>query len=239
MIFEHQGHMIVYDMKKSNRQSIELQLKPGAQLLIKGPKAMTQDQCEKVILKKWDWLMVHIEKMKVDLEGLKERKYDEKESFTILGKEVELRIYKQDIVSAKIQKLPLEWVIAVPENWDQEKIMAYLMVELKRTLKGHIKERVVYYQDQFSKKVNQITIRNQSTKWGSCSSKGNLNFNYRLVFAPLEVIDYLVVHEMSHLEHMNHSKSYWKKVYEVMHDYKDKELWLKKYGPTLSLRYKL
>ncbi len=79
----------------------------------------------------------------------------------------------------------------------------------------------------------RISIREQKTRWGSCSSKGNLNFNWRLIFAPPEVLDYVVVHELAHRKEMNHSKAFYAIVESVMPDYRKWKQWLKENGRTL------
>ena len=80
-----------------------------------------------------------------------------------------------------------------------------------------------------------FTIRKQTTRWGSCSSKGTLSFNWRLMLAPPRVLDYVVVHELCHITHMNHSKDFWNKVESIMPDYKIYRDWLKKNGSTLTI----
>ncbi len=81
-----------------------------------------------------------------------------------------------------------------------------------------------------------ITIRNQRTRWGSCSSKGNLNFNCLLMLAPEEVLDYVIIHELAHRKEMNHSKAFWNIVEAQMPDYKEKIRWLKENGDALMQR---
>ena len=76
----------------------------------------------------------------------------------------------------------------------------------------------------------RITIRNQKTRWGSCSAKGNLNFNCLLMLMPTEVIDYVVVHELCHLKEMNHSNAFWREVKQVLPDYRKQVKWLKDEG---------
>lgn len=80
----------------------------------------------------------------------------------------------------------------------------------------------------------KITIRNQKTRWGSCSQTGTLSFNYRLMMAPPEVIDYVIVHELCHLTHMNHSKAFWNKVADILPDYAKRKQWLKVHGHELD-----
>lgn len=98
---------------------------------------------------------------------------------------------------------------------------------------AYIPERVAHFAPIVGVTYNRITIRNQRTRWGSCSNKGNLNFNCLLMLAPAEVIDYVVVHELCHRREMNHSQQFWNEVARVLPDYKEQEKWLKTHGGEL------
>ena len=96
-----------------------------------------------------------------------------------------------------------------------------------------IPQRVRYYAPLLGVHYGRITIRNQRTKWGSCSSKGNLNFNLLLMLAPPEVLDSVVVHELCHLKEMNHSETFYAEVLRVMPEYHKWNAWLKANGDSL------
>lgn len=98
---------------------------------------------------------------------------------------------------------------------------------------SYIPGRVAHFAPLVGVTYGRITIRNQRTRWGSCSSKGNLNFNWRLIFAPEEVVDYIVVHELAHRKEMNHSRAFYNVVASVLPDYKVQEKWLKENGEKL------
>lgn len=97
-------------------------------------------------------------------------------------------------------------------------------------------ERVMHYAPLVGVSYGRITIRCQRSRWGSCSSKGNLNFNYLLMLAPPEVLDYVVVHELCHRKEMNHSPRFWAEVERVMPDYRIQKQWLKDNGTQLMGR---
>lgn len=82
----------------------------------------------------------------------------------------------------------------------------------------------------FQKPIKSVNLKYNQTNWGSCSSQGNVNLSTRLLFAPEEVIDYVIIHELAHLTELNHSARFWKLVSDAMPDYKEKEKWLKEYG---------
>lgn len=114
------------------------------------------------------------------------------------------------------------------EKFTREKVIALAEEALKV-----IPERVEYFAKVIGVTYGKITVRNQKTRWGSCSSKGNLNFNCLLMLAPPEVLDYVVVHELCHRKQMNHSKAFWLEVEKVLPDYKEVRKWLKEEGSQM------
>lgn len=100
----------------------------------------------------------------------------------------------------------------------------------------YIPGRVKYYAAKMHVDYRSITIRNQRTRWGSCSTKGGLNFNCLLMLTPKEIIDYVVVHELCHRLEMNHSPRFWSEVEKVMPDYAERRAWLKENGEEIMRR---
>lgn len=138
---------------------------------------------------------------------------------------------KKAWISKHIEKIKetKERVEAEPtEKLTREKVIALAEEALKV-----IPERVEYFAKVIGVTYGKITVRNQKTRWGSCSSKGNLNFNCLLMLAPPEVLDYVVVHELCHRKQMNHSKAFWLEVEKVLPDYKEARKWLKEEGSQM------
>ncbi len=99
--------------------------------------------------------------------------------------------------------------------------------EFARTL---VEERIVYWNTFYGFTYGKVYIKDQKTRWGSCSSKGNLNFSYKLIFLPLHLVDYIVVHELCHLKEFNHGSNFWRLIAETIPDYTARANELKLHG---------
>lgn len=135
-----------------------------------------------------------------------------------------------------IDKHMLKVQSTIDERSKLEKITFEQVKELADQAVEYIPKRVKYYAEKENFVYNKITIKNLVSRWGSCSTKGNLNFNCLLMLTPDYVIDYIVVHELCHLREMNHSEKFWAEVEKIMPDYQRAELWLKQNGGNLISR---
>lgn len=179
----------------------------------------------KVIEKKRNWInnkLIHYNNLKNNL-----FKLSENEILYLNGKY--LFVLKPELKnSVKIN--PVEKKIYSGVNLLNKKIQNHwLKLEAKRI----IEERIRLINRAGKYKYKKIFIRGQKTKWGNCSSRKNISFNWRLIKAPLFVIDYLIAHELTHLEEMNHSKNFWNKLALLYPEYKIPYKWLKQNGIAL------
>jgi predicted metal-dependent hydrolase len=107
---------------------------------------------------------------------------------------------------------------------------------MRMAAQKELPERVEVFANQMSLRPSRVTIRGQRTRWGSCSAKGALSLNWRLMQVPLEVRDYVLIHELSHLQHLNHSSRFWQFVETFCPDYRLHEAWLRSHGDIITNR---
>ena len=141
---------------------------------------------------------------------------------------------KEPWIRKHTEKLKQQQVMTAEAGWK-----AFTGEEIRgltEQAREEIPKRVEHFAKIIGVDYGRITIRNQKTRWGSCSSKGNLNFNCLLMLAPPEIIDYVVVHELCHRKEMNHSKAFWHEVETVLPDYRTSVRWLKNEGSRIMQR---
>ncbi|MCM1045275.1 MAG: M48 family metallopeptidase [Candidatus Gastranaerophilales bacterium] len=129
-----------------------------------------------------------------------------------------------------------DWILKKRHLWDAgqgevlKRLPGVVTESGKRQSRRLVEQRVAYYAGLMGISYGRISMRNQRTRWGSCSSDGNLNFNCRLLFLPAELVDYVVVHELAHRRHMDHSPEFWQEVERYLPDYRERRARLRQYG---------
>lgn len=181
---------------------------------------------EQLAEEKKEWIQEKTQKFEEYRQQAPERSFEPGEKFLYLGKEHQLKYGQVD--SIQIENGELRVPVSERENADK------LVEEFyKAEAKNYIEPRVEEYAERMSVDYNSIGVRNQRTLWGSCSPKQNLSFNCRLMMAPAEVIDYVIVHELAHLKERNHTKKFWRIVEEYHQDYKRCSRWLEENAPKM------
>jgi len=214
---------------RSKRKTIALEITDEAKLIIRAPFFTSNETIKRVVHKHKRW----IEKKKKEIEA-RDPKYLPKEfvngeGFLYLGKSYKLKIVDD-------QEIPLKFLngFYLSRNALPEAKEVFIKWYKKKAYEK-ISQRVKWYSLKGGFKYNRVNITNAQKRWGSCSSKGNLNFSWKLIMAPLPVIDYVVIHELCHLEQRNHTKSFWNKVKILMPDYEKYKYWIEKNGYLLRL----
>lgn len=219
----------IHKIIRSKRRSIGLEITQDARLVIRAPKLTSLQTINKIVEEKMNWIKEKQKKLEKRFNEIQPKKFISGEKLLYLGEEYILEIsnnYKAPFLFDKTLKLSKRYEKNAKEvitNW------------YKRKALQKFGERVRFYYALTGLKYSQIKINSAKTRWGSCSASGNLNFTWRLVMAPEEVIDYVVVHEMAHLKIQNHSAHFWNKVEEIMPEYREQQRWLKENGHLLTI----
>lgn len=187
-----------------------------------------------------NWCFKEFKKNPSLLERFKTKEYLDKHSIEIFQQAFILRIKKEPrkTCSAHINKQK-EVIVKCPDDiafGDQNRLIGMVLSRVfSNFFIKDIKERVMHYNRlYFNEEIDNIKLKNNQSNWGSCSTKRNINLSSRLLFAPMDVLDYVIIHELAHLKEMNHSPRFWNIVRKVMPDYLEKEAWLDKHGNSLK-----
>jgi len=212
---------------RSKRKTLALIVEADGTLTVRAPLRMKEADIRKFIGEKKDW--IKRKRARALKDTVPPRQYVDGERFLYLGVEIPLRIVSNQrpaLIMGRVFKLTKS---SLPQA---ESVFKAWYKKRARTV---LTERVQFFADKYGFKVGKIRISSARTRWGSYSSKGTLSFTWRLVMAPLEIIDYVVVHELCHLKDMNHSNAFWAQVEIILPDYKRRRKWLKENGGALRL----
>ena len=222
---------IACNIIKSNRKSMAIEVTKEGEVLVRVPKGIKDQDLNRFIKSHQRWIYVRVMAAR-EREPL-DKSYETGRKLLYLGQEIELQVeYNRPCERVYLQEKILHvWL----SSEDNEAVPKMLELWYRTQARRVLKERTNYYAKIMKLRVNQITIKNQKTRWGSCSTKHNLNYNYRLVMAIEPVIDYVVIHELCHMIHMNHSALFWNEVEKIQPQYKQYKAWLKTHQDKLQL----
>ena len=222
--------IIIDEIIRSRRKTIALQVFHDARLIVRVPFSTSEKLIKKVIHEKRLWILTKQEQAKEKYKKVYSKEFVNGEGFLFLGNSYKLYIVDNCEFSLIfnnenffLSKKFLNKAKDVFIKWYKEQ-------SYKKFL-----ERVEFYSKVSGITYNKLKITNARKRWGSCSSKGNLNFTWRLIMAPLQVIDYVIVHELVHIKEKNHSKNFWNNVRIILPYYKTQKKWLKENGHLLIL----
>lgn len=199
------------------RKKLTIHIEPTGLVTVKAPNGTSDEQVTSAVRQHGERIVQHLQAIAAAREAPGIKEYQEQGRFLHLGQYHLLH----ELIETK--------------DRDEEQLKRDLKKFYFSSCKKVIQERIQIYQKQLKVTPRTVEIVESSTKWGSCSSDKHLTFNYRLAMAPVEVIDYVIIHELCHLTHMNHDRSFWRRVGGVMPDYKEKELYLARYGQAMTL----
>ncbi len=212
---------------RAKRRTIALILERDGSLTVRAPRRATLLDIHGFITEKTDWILRSREKLKAMVAHPK-KEYVDGERFLFIGEEYELRL-----VPPQRPALKFDGGFTLSTS-ARERGEADFTKWYKTQANTVFTERVQFYAAQHGFEPKQVKVNSAKTRWGSCTSSGTINFTWRLVMAPLEVIDYVVLHELAHLKVKNHSPRFWKLVESLCPDFKRQRKWLKENGEKLN-----
>ena len=220
--------MEIDNIVRCRRRSFGLVVGRDATLTIRAPMRASMAEIHRVVREKERWIKRKQEHARKTYLEFKPRNFVSGESFYFLGCQHKMFLVENSDVPLKFDK---GFLLSIRHEGSARKVFADWYRKQAQTL---VEESARHYAGLAGLTYAKIKINGALKRWGSCSHNGNLNFSWRLAMAPLASLDYVVVHELSHLVHKNHSKVFWEKVRSFMPDYKIHEKWLKDNGHLLN-----
>ena len=229
------NQIISYTVKRSagaRYARLEIKLDTGLTLVI--PRAYNLSQVPALLEKKKRWILNKLAKCKQSPGFPTERELKDSDTIPYLGRDLEVSIQENHGGIGSISTEGDRLIINLPNQ--NHKLGLIVVQWYKRQAAEIIGEKVEKLSTKFRLTYNKLYIRSQRTRWGSCSYNGNLNFNWKLIMAPEPVIDYVVIHELMHLEEMNHAKKFWKLVAEQCPQWREHKKWLREHEAELAMK---
>lgn len=233
--FEYGSRMITFNLIYRKRKTMSIEVETTGEVTVIAPVGTFTDDVVEKVRSRAGWIVSKQYESKFINDTKINREAVSGESYMYLGRNYCLDVIldeKLDTITVKLfqGKFVLstytrdeDLIKNAMENWYREKTLA------------KVKERIEYYKSYFNDEVTDVKVKEQKKRWASCTSKNKLLFNWRCVMAPAFVLDYIVVHEMCHMEYKNHSKDFWNRVCTVMPDYDSRRTWLRNNGMKMDI----
>lgn len=205
---------------RSRRRTIALVITPEAHLIVRAPLRAPVAMIDDLIREKQGWIRKTIAKIKQRPQAV-DHAYDEGETFWFLGRAYPLHFVEG--MGGRIERTDRLCVCSTLRADVRDRLKRWYMAEAHK----EIQARCMWFSMMTGYSPASLRITDARQRWGSCTYKGGLNFSWCLIQAPLEIVDYVIVHELVHLRQPDHSRKFWAKVEELMPDYERRRTWLR------------
>lgn len=221
---------LTYQLVRSKRKTIALIIQPDGTLVVRAPLRLANKQIQAIVEDKADWIQRKQNEMLVLQAQKPVRSFSEGATFLYLG-----QAYPLHLVDKGQARLSLRGNAFYLRQDAQAQARKHFETWYQTQARQIFAQRVAHYAASSGLQPKEIKLSAARTRWGSCSSRGVVRLAWRLVLAPLAVIDYVVAHELAHLAVHNHSAQFWVKVEQIYPTYRPARAWLKKNGQQLTL----
>ncbi|MCU9614377.1 M48 family metallopeptidase [Caldibacillus lycopersici] len=235
MTYSYLGKTVRVAIKYKNRSSIGITIDGYQNIEVQAPKGTLDDSIEELLEKNWTPIQQKLNEIKERQNGPKKKSYSNGERFLYLGNAYPIEIIEDECIQKEHVIVQGNKLLLYVKAYDEEKIQQIMKRFYYKQCKVLIEKSISTYQSYFKMKPRAIRITESKTTWGTSDANHQLTFNRKLAMAPQEVIDYVVIHEMCHMVHLNHDRSFWRLVGKIMPDYKDKENWLTSSGWKMTV----
>lgn len=233
--------IIPYTEVKSKRSKrISLRVTPE-KVRVSAPVKASKPEIETFIERNQEWILKNWLKLQETVVKPKLRVYESGVRLPYRGEDLELQILGKSTQQVKARyisenrQLIIEYPQALADDQKQALIREILEKWYKMRARTVFLQKLDFWSQQMGVTYNQFRLKEQKTRWGSCSSLGNINLNWRVIMAPEGVMDYLVIHELAHLRYLNHSQAFWDFVTKFCPDHEESRRWLRQNGQNLVL----
>ena len=233
---------IEYEVIRSDRKTLGINIDPDNGVIVRSPRNVSEGKIKEVVEDKSSWILKKLKKVAEIKPRPGPREFLSGEKLPYLGRRYRLKVKPvEKIKKVRVKLYQGKFDIDYPQELEakeeerRKKIRGELISWYREHATKKIKERVEKYKGQVGVEPNKVKVKKQKKRWGSCSSKGNLNINWRIIMAPMSIVDYIVVHELVHLKHNNHSREFWQIVETIIPDYEERQEWLRVNGRRLEV----
>lgn len=235
----YKDESITYEIVRKKKKNIAIHITPDGTVRVTSPEYIGDGYINDIVYKRADWILSRLKLVKDINKNMPDRIYSRGDGIVFQGMEYKLKVIEEVEVNEGIRLKDGEFEVHVNAELDEEEREAHIKEFLKEWYRHEafkvFKERTRFYSEILKLYPNNIRVKEQKSLWGSCSTKNNINFNWKLIMAPPAVLDYIVVHELCHLKHRDHSKNFWGLVEQIIPDYKEKRSWLRENGRSLKI----
>ena len=214
------------DVKRTSRKKTASRKIEQGVVQVIVPQNLPQKEIDDLLKQKSDWIRQKVI-IQQSVPVSKPKEFVSGESFTYLGRNYRLKVLMGDLQPVKLKQGYLQVTVPVEQKSDQALIRKLLQDWYLDRASEKLEQKTVKYAQQIGVQPSKIRVREYKSRWGSCSVRGEVSYNWRIIISPNPVVDYVVVHELCHLIHHNHSKQYWNKVRSIVPHYQSKRDWLK------------
>ncbi len=227
---------ISFERVKSNaKRYTTIRVHPDKRVTVLSPEDTTDAQLTKIVQGKARWIIDKFQK----IDEVKHTKVPYElvsgESFLYKGKMLRLKLRLSTTGNGKVYSDTTNLFCETTQKDNKEHIAKLLQNWYQEEAEGYLQNRTLILAEKFSDKPNCVRIKDQNKRWGSATAKKGLDFNWRIIMAPPSVIDYVIIHELAHLKHKNHTEDFWNTVKDIMPNYNEKKEWLRINGANLKI----